>query len=46
MEQIIDNENLTIPKTGRIGYVKFENPYEYIGLCEPRFFDVRRVVGG
>ena len=37
---IISPGDYPMPKEGHIGYVKFENPYEYIGLCKPRFFDV------
>lgn len=37
---IISPGNYTTPKEGHIGYVKFENPYEYIGETKPRFFDV------
>lgn len=33
-------ESMVVLRTGRIGYVKFENPYEYIGLCEPQWGDV------
>lgn len=31
---------LTVPETGHVGYVKIENPYEYIGLCNPQWGDV------
>lgn len=37
---IISPGDYPIPKEGRIGYVKFENPYEYIGLCTPQWGDV------
>lgn len=37
---IINPGNYPIPKEGYIGYVKFENPYEYIGLCNPKWGDV------
>lgn len=37
---IISPGNYPTPKEGHIGYVKFENPYEYIGETKPRFFDV------
>ena len=38
--QIITPDDYPLPKEGHIGYVKFENPYEYIGLCEPQWGDV------
>ena len=38
--RVITPAAMPIPTEGHIGYVKFENPYEYIGLCNPRFFEV------
>lgn len=31
---------MPIPKEGHIGYVKFENPYEYVGQTKPECIDV------
>lgn len=33
-------ESMVVLRTGRIGYVKFENPQEYAELCEPQWGDV------
>lgn len=37
--RVISPDAMPIPKEGHIGYVKFENPYDYATL-NPRFFEV------
>ena len=37
---VIDPVLMPIPKEGTVGYVKFENPNDYVGETEPRWFDV------
>ena len=37
--QIITPDDYPLPKEGHIGYVKFENPNDYVGETEPRWFD-------
>lgn len=39
MEQIINNENLTILTTGTVGYVHIDKAYDNSEL-NPRFFEV------
>jgi hypothetical protein len=34
------NPGMPIPKDGTVGYVKFENPNDYVGETEPRWIDV------
>lgn len=36
----INPETMPIPKEGHIGYVKFENPNDYVRESEPRWIDV------
>lgn len=38
--KLIIPDAMPIPKVGNIGYVKFENPYEYIGETNPQWIDV------
>ncbi len=38
--QIITPDDYPLPKEGTVGYVKFENPNDYVGETEPRWFDV------
>lgn len=40
MEQIINNENFTIPMTGTVGYVKIESEHYEGERPEPRLFEV------
>ena len=37
---VITPDDYPLPKEGHIGYVKFENPNDYVGETEPRWFDV------
>ena len=38
--KIIKPDLGSVPETGNIGYVKFENPHEYVGLCKPQWGEV------
>ena len=38
--RVITPDAMPIPKTGHIGYVHIENPYDYVGQTKPEWSDV------